>query len=150
MNNYRLSSNYAIKIDKAIILEKLNYLLSLPSPYEIKNSIRFLRGTDKLVSEKLNITVEDTKGNIQYFNSIIDCSLKINISRKIIKNCLITGSSPPLFYKNELGAKHPQHHIRVILLNLIHILNKTDRKLGKLQKTPILLGRTICSQAYIK
>ena len=75
---------------------------------------------------------------------------KINISRKIIKNCLITGSSPPLFYKNELGAKHPQHHIRVILLNLIHILNKTDRKLGKLQKTPILLGRTICSQAYIK
>ena len=96
MNNYRLSSNSllcTIKIDKDIILEKLNYLLSLPSPYEIKNSIRFLRGTDKLVSEKLNITVEDTKGNIQYFNSIIDCSLKINISRKIIKNCLITGTS---------------------------------------------------------
>lgn len=46
MNNYRLSSNYAIKIDKNIIIEKLNYLLSLPSPYEIKNSIRFIRGTD--------------------------------------------------------------------------------------------------------
>lgn len=97
INNYRLSSNSAIKIDKNIILagsaDKLNYLFSLPSPYEIKNGIRFIRGTDKLVSEKLNIIVEDIKGNIQYFNSITDCSLKINISRKIIKNCLITGTS---------------------------------------------------------
>lgn len=91
MNNYRLSSNSAIKIDQNIILEKLNYIFSLPSPYEIKNNIRFIRGTDKLVSEKLNIIVEDINGNIQYFNSILDCSLQINISRKIIKNCLITG-----------------------------------------------------------
>nr|QDG01226.1 LAGLIDADG endonuclease [Scytalidium sp.] len=91
MNNYRLSSNSAIKIDQNIILEKLNYIFSLPSPYEIKNNIRFIRGTDKLVSEKLNIIVEDINGNIQYFNSIWDCSLQINISRKIIKNCLITG-----------------------------------------------------------
>jgi len=93
INNYRLSSNSAIKIDKNIIIEKLYYLFSLPSPYEIKNSIRFIRDTDKLVSEKLNIIVEDIKGNIQYFNSITNCSLQINISRKIIKNCLITGTS---------------------------------------------------------
>lgn len=93
MNNYRLSTNSAIKIDQNIIFSKLNYLFSLPSPYEIKNSIRFIRGTDKLVSEKLNIIVEDTKGNKQYFNSIINCSLQINISRKTIKNCLITGTS---------------------------------------------------------
>lgn len=92
MNNYRLSSNYVIKIDQNITLEKLNYLFSLPSPYEIKNNIRFIRGTDKLVSEKLNIIVEDMNGNIQYFNSILDCSLQLNISRKIIKNCLITGT----------------------------------------------------------
>jgi len=70
MNNYRLSSNSAIKIDQNIIMEKLNSLFSLPSPYEIKNNIRFIRGTDKLVSEKLNIIVEDINGNIQYFNSI--------------------------------------------------------------------------------
>lgn len=92
MNNYRLSTNSAIKIDKNLILEKLNYLFNLLSPYEIKNNIRFIRGTDKLVSEKLNIIVEDINGNIQYFNSIWDCSLQINISRKIIKNCLITGT----------------------------------------------------------
>jgi len=75
--------------------EKLNYLFSLPSPYEIKNGIRFIRGTDKLCAaqEKLKIIVKDAKGNIQYFNSITDCSLNINITRKIIKNCLITGAS---------------------------------------------------------
>lgn len=70
MNNYRLSTNSAIKIDKNLILEKLNSLFNLPSPYEIKNNIRFIRGTDKLVSEKLNIIVEDINGNIQYFNII--------------------------------------------------------------------------------
>lgn len=71
INNYRLSSNSSIKINYTIILEKLNSLLSLPSPYEIINNIRFIRGTDKLVSEKLKVIVEDIKGDIQYFNSIV-------------------------------------------------------------------------------
>lgn len=65
MNNYRLSTNSPIEYDKNIVEEKLNYLFSLPSPYEIKDGIRFIRGTDKLVPEKLKIIVKDTKGNIQ-------------------------------------------------------------------------------------
>ena len=93
MNNYRLSSNSSEKMNNTITLDKLKYLLSLPSPYEIKNSIRFIRGTDKLISEKLNIIVEDIHSNKQYFNSISECSTQIYISRKIIKNCLITGTS---------------------------------------------------------
>ena len=79
MNNYRLSTNSPIEYDKNIVEEKLNYLFSLPSPYEIKDEIRFIRGTDKLVSEKLKIIVKDAKGNIQYFKSITDCSLNMNI-----------------------------------------------------------------------
>jgi len=82
-----------MKIDQNIILDKLNYLFSLPSPYEIKNSIRFIRGTDNLVSDKLNIIVKDINGNIQNYDSITDCSSQINISRKIIKHYLITGTS---------------------------------------------------------
>jgi len=93
MNNYRLSSNSSVKFENSIILEKLNSLLSLPSPYEIKNNIRFIRDTEKLVSEKLNIIVEDAKGNKQYYASIVECSKQISISRKTIKDCLITGIS---------------------------------------------------------
>ena len=98
INNYRLSNsklnnNSSIKVNQNIIIEKLNYLFSLPSPYEIKNNIRFIRGTNNLVSESLRIIVEDSKGNIQYYNSITDCSLQINISRKTIKNYLIIGTS---------------------------------------------------------
>jgi len=93
INNNRLSRNSEMKIDQNIILDKLNYLFSLPSPYEIKDSIRFIRGTNNLVSEKLNIIVKDINGNTQYFDSISDCNLQINISRKIIKQYLITGTS---------------------------------------------------------
>ena len=93
INNNRLSRNSEMKIDQNIILDKLNSLFSLPSPYEIKNSIRFIRGTYKLVSEKLNIIVKDINGNVKNYDSIADCSSQINISRKIIKDSLITGTS---------------------------------------------------------
>jgi hypothetical protein len=43
-----------------------------PSPYEIKNSIRYVRGTNKLVSESLNIICIDTisNKNIASYSSI--------------------------------------------------------------------------------
>ena len=98
MNNFRLNpdflTNYAQ--NKVLIEEKLNYLLSLPSPYEIKEGILFLRGTDKLVSKFFKIKVEDTNGKVQYFTSISECSLNLNIPSKRIKNCLLSG----ITYKN--------------------------------------------------
>jgi hypothetical protein len=98
MNNFRLNPDFRTNYDqnKALAEEKLNYLLSLPSPYEIKEGIIFLRGTDKLVSKFFKIKVEDTNGKVQYFTSISECSLKLNIPRKIIKNCLLSG----IPYKN--------------------------------------------------
>jgi hypothetical protein len=98
MNNFRLNTDFITNYDKnkKLIEEKLNYLLSLPSPYEIKKGIIFLRGTDKLVSKFFKIKVEDTKGKVEYFTSISKCSLNLNIPSKIIKNCLLYG----IPYKN--------------------------------------------------
>lgn len=95
MNNFRLKNN-SFDDNKNLIDKKLNYLLSLPSPYEIKNGIIFIRGTDKLVSKKFKIKIEDTNGKVQYFTSISECSLNLNIPSNIVKNCLISGNP----YKN--------------------------------------------------
>lgn len=88
LNNKLITNN-----NDHLILKRLNYLFSQPSPYIIKNNKRFYRNTNNLVSDSLNIICQDNKSNIQYFNSIYKCSLQINISRKIIKNCLITNVS---------------------------------------------------------
>jgi hypothetical protein len=66
-------------------------LFNIPSPYEIKNGIRFLRGTNNLVSESLHLIVVDIFGNCFAFKSITECSTKLNIERSIIKKCLLTG-----------------------------------------------------------
>lgn len=92
--DYMLCNDYSK--NRYLIEEKLNYLLSLPSPYVVKNNILFLRGTDKLVSRKFKILVQDTKGKIQYFYTISECSVNLNIPRKIIKESLISGNQ----YKN--------------------------------------------------
>jgi hypothetical protein len=93
MNNFRLNPDFLTNYDqnKALIEQKLNYLLSLPSPYEVKEGILFLRGTDKLVSKFFKIKVKNTNGKIQYFTSISECSLTLNIPSKIIKNSLLSG-----------------------------------------------------------
>ena len=98
INNFRLKnySNLNYTENKDLIEKKLKNLLSLPSPYEMKNGILFIRGTEKLVSKVFKIRIEDTKGKIQYFRNITECSLNLNISTKIIKNCLISGNP----YKN--------------------------------------------------
>lgn len=96
MNSVRFKNESIIDDHKDFIQEKLNYLFSLPSPYEIKNGITFLRGTNKLVSKKFKIKIEYPDGKVQYFSSISECSLNLNIPSKIIKNCLIAGSP----YKN--------------------------------------------------
>lgn len=43
MNNFRLNPDFLTNYDKnkALMEQKLNYLLSLPSPYEVKEGIYF-------------------------------------------------------------------------------------------------------------
>ena len=66
-------------------------LFLIPSPYEIKNGIRFIRGTNNFVSESLKIITIDNLNNKSIFSSITECSNALNIERSKIKNCLISG-----------------------------------------------------------
>ena len=69
-----------------------------PSPYEIKNGIRFIRGTNKLVSESLKIRATDIfiPNNTSVFSSISECSIALKLDRSKIKTCLLSGE----IYKN--------------------------------------------------
>lgn len=79
-------------IQKAFEFEiKLKDLLSLPTLYEIKHGVRFLRGTNKLVSERLHILCFDRNYKKLSFSSISECSKALNIDRSTIKKYLITG-----------------------------------------------------------
>jgi hypothetical protein len=70
---------------------KVQNLFLLPAPYEIKNGLRFIRGTNKLVSEKLKIISIDKFNNKSIFSSLSECSKSLHINRSKIKNCLLTG-----------------------------------------------------------
>ncbi|CAL1705858.1 unnamed protein product [Somion occarium] len=96
-NNFRLSTNkIKSNIDPFELENKLNYLFSLPAPYEIKNGVRLLRGTNNFVSEKLPILCLDQTNNKLNFSSITECSKALKIDRSTIKKYLITGE----FYKS--------------------------------------------------
>jgi hypothetical protein len=84
MNNFRDTVNKNID-------SKISNLFLLPSPYEIKNGIRFLRGTNNLVSEKLKIVAIDENNNKYFYSSISECSKVLNIGRTNIKNSILSG-----------------------------------------------------------
>ena len=71
---------------------KFKTLFSLSSPYEIKNGIRFIRGTNNLVSEGLKIIAIDNLQNKYILSSISEGRIAINIDRyrSKFKHCLIT------------------------------------------------------------
>lgn len=70
----------------------------IPSPYEVKNGIRYIRGTNKLVSESLNIVCIDNTNNkiVATYSSISECSNSLKINRATIKKYILTGKA----YKN--------------------------------------------------
>lgn len=99
MNKYRLTTNANMLKDKKVIslLEVENLLSALylsDSPYEIRGSgVRFIRNTNKLVSESNNIVVIDSNNNKNIYSSMTECAKSLNISRSTIKQCLNTGKS---------------------------------------------------------
>jgi len=100
MNKYRLTTNSNLLKDKKFIsMVEIDNLMSklylTDSPYEIKDNNRFYRNTDKLVSESTKIiAIKDNQSKM--YNSISECAKDISISRKYIKECLISGK----FYKD--------------------------------------------------
>jgi hypothetical protein len=99
MNKYRLSTNKLScflytppsisYLYNKTIQEQLKILYNIESPYEIKDGIRYIRNTNNLVSESLNIICINTNNNKRIlYNSISECAKDLNISRKIIKNSI--------------------------------------------------------------
>ena len=103
MNNFRLSTNKSggvawaegLAFDNSVssLDSKITYLFSLPAPYEIKNGVRYLAGTNKLVSERLRILAIDVNGNKFSYSSISECNRALEIGRAIIKDCILTGKT---------------------------------------------------------
>ena len=99
MNKNRLSTNkssYLLHTLPSIsylynktIEEQLDILFNIESPYQIKDGIRYIRNTNNLVSESLNIVCIHIDYNKRIlYNSISECAKDLNISRKIIKNSI--------------------------------------------------------------
>ena len=97
INKYRLTTNLHLKkleLDISTLENLLIKLYLVESPYEIKQGFRYYRGTNKLVSESVEITVTNTNNNEKtIYKSITECSEELKISRKKIKDCLDTGNS---------------------------------------------------------
>lgn len=60
--------------------------------YVVKNEARYLRYTNKLVSEKLSLVAIDIDENKVNYTSISNCSKALGFGRLTIKNCLYTGN----------------------------------------------------------
>jgi pantothenate kinase len=71
---------------------KISKLYLIDSPYEIINNNRYYRNTNNLVSGSTKIIVIKDNGKKMY-DSMSECAKDINISRKHIKECLISGKS---------------------------------------------------------
>ena len=74
--------------------ERYNFMSNIPSPYTIKEGIRFYRNTLKLVSDKIKIIayrLDDGLNNKFVFSSISECSRILHIERYIIKKYLVNG-----------------------------------------------------------
>ena len=98
INKYRLTTNVNLLNNKARIsiteIESLLTTLYLSeSPYEIKQGIRYIRNTNKLVSEHTKIVAVDVNNNRNTFKSMFECADNLNISRSKIKQYLNTGKS---------------------------------------------------------
>jgi heme/copper-type cytochrome/quinol oxidase subunit 3 len=98
MNSFRLttsSKSNSNEISNKIISinSKLLNITSLSTPYVIKDGKRYLRNTNKLVSDKLSIIAINNNGNEKYFSSIIQCSKSLGFGRLTIKNCLLKGNT---------------------------------------------------------
>jgi hypothetical protein len=95
INKYRLSINSNLLKTSQISISKIENLLKelylKDSPYVIKESVRYYRNTNKLVSDAPSVTVIDSNKKKTSYNSISECAKNLNISRTVIKNCLDSG-----------------------------------------------------------
>lgn len=110
MNSFTLTNSskfnpcHNISDNILAINRKLRNISILPTPYEIKGGIRYLRGTNNLVSgEKSGLIAINEDGNKGHYTSITECSLALGFGRRTIKNCLSSSS------KKKTGNTHKSY-----------------------------------------
>ena len=92
LSTHKKSTNFiSTEINLTDFNEKYNLLSNIPSPYTIKDGIRFYRNTLKLVSDKIKIVAYHDLNNKFVFSSISECSRILQIQRDIIKKYLLNG-----------------------------------------------------------
>lgn len=98
-NNFRLSTYKKSSTLFINFNEKYQLLSNIPSPYIIKDGIRFYRNTLNLVPDKIQIAAYASNDHLNkklIFSSISECSKILQIERYIIKKYLLNGE----IYKN--------------------------------------------------
>ena len=75
------------------IQTKLSQLFSKDSPYMIKNGVRYIRNTNKLVADSNHIVMRDNNQKETIYSSISECSKINRINRKVLKDCIVRGVS---------------------------------------------------------
>jgi hypothetical protein len=98
INNFRLSTNTNLTNDKNIsnLDLEINKVFSMQAPYEIKNGVRLLAGTNKWVPSNTKVIAIDNLGNEIYFDSLSQCSVTLKINKSQIKDCIVKNKT----YKN--------------------------------------------------
>lgn len=91
MNNYRLSTNSTLKIDRVLLLKKIDELLKGPSNIEEKNGKLFIKSLNRYLNknskQKINLLDEDNN-ILNTFDSQKDCSVFLEVSPMTVSNYL--------------------------------------------------------------
>lgn len=110
MNNNRLSTTSSQPVDRALLLDEINQLLSGSSNFELRNDRQWVISLNKYFhSPRSNICVviQDENGNdIHSFNSIIDCAKFLDvhpttISKRIKKSIPFLLDNQRVYVKKE-------------------------------------------------
>ena len=108
MNNNRLSSNSSPPVDRALLLDEINQLLSGPSNFELRNGRLWVISLNKYYhSPRSNICVviqDENDNNLHSFNSIIDCAKFLDVHPTTITK-RIKKSIPFLFENKRVYVK---------------------------------------------
>ena len=83
MNNNRLSTTSNQPVDRTLLLDEINQLLSGPSNFELKNERRRVISLNKYYHSSRNnicVTIQDENdNNIHSFNSILECAKFLDV-----------------------------------------------------------------------
>lgn len=102
MNNNRLSTNKAPRVDRALLYTSVNKLLNGPSNCEIRDGKVWIKSLNRFrhkggLIKPLAVQLQDQKGNIiKTFDTQVDCAKCLGVSRTTVARWLREGK-PTLF-----------------------------------------------------